>query len=207
MGGVYFFFWLGGFSMAQNVDQTIADLQQHLLELEDQVADVKKTINSLCRFAGQSPLYAEADMRSAASLTNLNGDEYYGKLLGTVLRLILESRKATGKGPATVAEIYDQMIAGGYQFDTKNSENAKKTVRVALSKASHTFHRLPSGKFGLLEWYESVKTTKSSSKSNSLPDDDEENDSEVEDFPELDLSDVKAPEDETSLSVVSRKPR
>src|SRR5262249_13053740 len=99
---------------------------------------------------------------SAVLTGQLNGDEYYGKPLTGAVRIILEARRAVGRGPATIAEIYEQMLAGGYRFNAKSDENAKRALRIALVKASHTFHRIPSsGKFGLLEWYEAIKASKS----------------------------------------------
>ncbi len=92
----------------------------------------------------------------------LNGDEYYGKALTTAVRLVLESRKAAGRGPATINDIYESMTAGGYQFGTTNPDHAKRGLREAIRKASHTFHKIAaSGKIGLLDWYESIKASKS----------------------------------------------
>ena len=58
---------------------------------------------------------------------------------------------------ATVNEIYDGLIAGGYQFDAKDALNAKRGLRISLTKNSSTFYRVPNGRYGLLVWYPNAK--------------------------------------------------
>ena len=69
-------------------------------------------------------------------------------------------RKAMNMGPASVAEIYEALKSGGYQFDATNEDYAKRGVRHSLSKNTQTFHKLPNGDFGLIEWYPAIKKTK-----------------------------------------------
>ncbi len=147
--------------MSDSFRSTIDELERHLEDLQAQTADTMRTINSLCRVLGEAPRYQESDATVGAKAgSQLNGDEYYGKPLASVVRTILENRKVIGKGPATVAEIYDTMKLGGYVFEAKNAENAKRGLRISLAKNSTTFHKLPSGKFGLLEWYPAAKDNK-----------------------------------------------
>ncbi len=159
--------------MSEHVDKTIIDLQRHIAELDEQIIDTKKAVNSLCRAVGRPPIYSDLDKKPSANFGSLNGDEYYGKPLTGAARMILEARKATGSGPATTSEIFDALVAGGYLFETKNVDNAKRGLRTALTKASHTFHRLPTGKFGLLEWYPAVKAQKPSAVSKEVVEDEE----------------------------------
>ena len=60
---------------------------------------------------------------------------------------------------ATVAEIQSALNEGGYSFDTKDDENAKNGLRQSLRK-NPVFHRIPSGEWGLLEWYPNAKIEK-----------------------------------------------
>ena len=39
------------------------------------------------------------------------------------------------------------------------------SLRISLGKSSHTFHKLPNGQYGLLEWYPNVKPPKKRGKS------------------------------------------
>ena len=111
------------------------------------------------------PIYPEAELeRSGGASMHMHGDEYYGKALASVVRMVLEARKSASIGPATVNEIYDAMVKGGYQFETRIEDNAQRGLRVSLSKNTTVFHRLPSGKYGLTEWYPAVKEKDPNSK-------------------------------------------
>lgn len=144
--------------MSESIEKTISELQKHLDDLAAQTSDTKRTINSLCKVVGKHPIYNDVDVSQGRTLM-MNGDEYYGKPLATVVREILVDRKLSNAGPANVNEIYDSMIAGGYQFDAKSESNAKRGLRISLAKNTATFHKLPNGKFGLSDWYSAIKTT------------------------------------------------
>jgi DNA-directed RNA polymerase delta subunit len=80
--------------------------------------------------------------------------------------MVLERRQIANVGPATVNEIYDSLVAGGYNFQTKNDDYAKRNLYTTLTKNSSVFHRLPNGLWGLLEWYPDAKTAKTPKPSN-----------------------------------------
>lgn len=74
-------------------------------------------------------------------------------------------RRTANLGPATVGEIYDALLAGGYNFESKDTANGKRGLRVSLTKNSSIFHRLPDGKtFGLASWYPKIKENGKASK-------------------------------------------
>jgi hypothetical protein len=56
-----------------------------------------------------------------------------------------------------VNEIFEALVAGGYKAETEEEANAKRGLRIALTKNSQTFYRVPSGAYGLLEWYPNAK--------------------------------------------------
>ena len=62
-----------------------------------------------------------------------------------------------GPGAATVAEIYQAMVDGGFHFQTENPNYRKRGVYSVLADA-RTFHRLPDGRYGLALWYPAAKT-------------------------------------------------
>lgn len=147
--------------MSDHIQQTIADLQAKLSVQESDVVKTKRLINQLCEMSGLSPMYQDADLHEGSGPSlSIQGDQFYGQPLATCIRQILEMRKALKQGPATVNEIFDALVQGNYQFETKNEDNAKRGLRISLTKNTAIFHKLPNGKFGLLEWYPNVKTVK-----------------------------------------------
>lgn len=173
--------------MADHIRQTIADLQKRLAEDEKKVLDSKRLINQLSDMAGIPKPYADnelAEPGSGVSLT-IRSDQFYGQPLASCIRDILEMRKALNQGPATINEIYDALVEGGFEFDTKNDENAKRGLRISISKNTTTFHKLPrNGRIGLREWYPNVRSKKSQKDEESVenqPDEvaEEDNDADV----------------------------
>lgn len=147
--------------MSDHIQQTIADLQAKLSEQESAVVKTKRLINQLCEMSGAPPMYQDTEIHESGGLAlSIQGDQFYGQPLSTCIRQILEMRKALRQGPATVNEIYADLTRGNYQFETKSEDNAKRGLRISLTKNTAIFHKLPNGKFGLLEWYPNAKSTK-----------------------------------------------
>lgn len=140
------------------VRHTIAMAQGKLADLEGQVKATKRMVNELCGWIGQPPIYEISD--ADKHTTVIRSDEFYGQPLAKVVRSILEKRRAANLGAAAISEIYDAMVHGGYAFETEVPTNAKRNLRISLTKNSSTFHRLPNGKVGLLEWYPSARETR-----------------------------------------------
>jgi hypothetical protein len=127
-----------------------------LREQEAQVLETKRVINTIKAWAGEPPMFTDLDQAQPGSSIVSKRAKFYGQPLSTVVRQILEARQDV----ASVNEIYDAMIAGQYKFDTANEENAKRGLRISLTKNSATFHKLPGGEYGLREWYPNVKESK-----------------------------------------------
>lgn len=142
--------------MADHILKTLEDVKREVAALESQVAEKKRMANYLSGMAGGGDLYV-IDESSDTGVMPRNGDEYYGMAAMTAIRMVLDARRSCNFGPATLAEIYDTLIAGGYQFDAASENNAKNSLRVTLAKRSSTFHKLPNGKYGLVKWYEKIK--------------------------------------------------
>lgn len=149
-----------------HIDKTIESLRKNIGEKENELVEMKKTVNQLCKLVNHSPIYLTEVKPEKSSTALLKGDEYYMQPIARVIGLILEKRKMSGLGPATVKEMYDAMKAGGYKFDAKDDENAMRGISISMSKNVAKFHKLPSGKFGLTEWYPELK--------GSLPEDNQE---------------------------------
>lgn len=173
------------------VEQTLEMLKVQVAEFEAKANEKKTAANVLCSLIGRPPLYQISTSTHAAPIRS---DEFYGLPLATVVRTVLEKRRAMNHGAATVAEIYEAMRAGSYNFETDSSENAKRNLRISLTKNAAVFHKLPSGKYGLVEWYPAAKEARSS-KSNGAKSQEEEklDDSDEEKDAAGDLVEAAAP--------------
>lgn len=147
--------------MSEAIKATIAELQNQIRTWEQEIGDTKKVINSLAMRAGMSPVYADAELMSKASINSMRRDQFYGKTLTTALRELLSMRKVGGQGPATVNELFDGLLQGGFDHGSANDDNARRVIRITLTKNSGIFHRLPDDKtFGLTEWYPAIRNRK-----------------------------------------------
>lgn len=145
--------------MSDHIRLTIADLQKKVEEYERNANELKRTINQLASMAGMDAIYADADLHASSSAgLSIRADQFYGFPLATCVSQVLELRKARNRGPATVAEIYDALVEGGFHFETQNPENAKRNLRISISKNTATFHKLPNGRIGLKDWYPAIRT-------------------------------------------------
>ncbi|QDU31675.1 hypothetical protein ETAA8_68350 [Anatilimnocola aggregata] len=146
--------------MSDAVQQTIALVQQQIAELEADLIEKKRMVNSLRSLIKQEPIYTDEQLVTTKASGTLQPDAYYGQPLASAVRMVLERRKANGAGPTTANEIYDSLLEGGYKFNTSNDEHAKRGLYAALSKNTATFHKLPNGLYGLLEWYPGAREPK-----------------------------------------------
>jgi hypothetical protein len=146
--------------MSKTVDQVISDLAAEITADEASLRKKKETVNTLCGAVGRPPAYA-LESSATALPTQIRSDQFYGQPLAGSVRTILEMRRAQNLGAATNREIYDSLMAGGYEFDTKSEDIAQKSLRNSLAKNTALFHKLPNGQFGLLAWYPNVKKPKS----------------------------------------------
>jgi len=162
-------------------------------DLERDLAEKKRMVNSLCGYAGQPPRFQDV-VRSSAGANAVRRDQYYGRPLASVIREFLEVRGPSdrgGFGAATVNEIYDALVQGGYKFDAKDEANAKRGLRIGLTKNSTTFHRVGDA-YGLVEWYPNARPPRSQTGRNG----DEEVPPPPEPEPFDDVDDTPPPEPE-----------
>jgi hypothetical protein len=144
--------------MPEHVERTLGDVIKEIASLEAQVSEKKKLANMLCRMTGAAPAFQ--DVESSASTIRV--DEFYGRPLATAVEEVLVRRKRAGLGAATVAEIYESLKQGGFHFNTKNDDNAKRNLYSKLGK-NPKFHRLPNGTtYGLTAWYPNIKKMRDS---------------------------------------------
>ena len=131
-----------------DVSRTIEMVQAQVLALEQQVAEKKRMVNSLCGLIGRTPVYANTEPERGIAV-GIRHDEFYGKPLASAVRSILEKRNAAGLSAATLYEIFDAMKQGGFRFNAKNDGTARRSLAISLAKNTVTFHKLPNGTIGL----------------------------------------------------------
>jgi len=147
--------------MSDHFEQTIAEMQNKLKEQEREVIKTKDMINRLCEYANKPIIYSDAELEASTAIHSMQTDQFYGQPLAKSVRQILEMRKSANLGPATVKELYQALIQGGFAFETKNEQNAMRGLRISLTKNALVFHKLPTGRFGLIAWYPNIKKTRS----------------------------------------------
>lgn len=135
-------------------------LEEELVTIERQAAELRSIINMLCKRAGLDPRHAIDISIHTVTATSIKPDTFYGKKMQTAAREFLEMRKRADLGPAKPRQIFDALTAGGFQFETKNETISVISLRSGLRKNSATFHKLPNGEYGLKAWYQNVKVAK-----------------------------------------------
>jgi hypothetical protein len=144
--------------MSEHVQLTLADVLNEIANLEAQLTEKKKLANLLYKMNGENAAFQNVD----GSAASIRPDEFYGRPLATAVEEVLVRRKRVGLGAATVSEIYEVLKQGGFHFNTKNDENAKRNLYDKLAK-NPKFHRLPnSSTYGLTAWYPNIKKIKDS---------------------------------------------
>ena len=144
--------------MGKDFGEAIAALEAERQKQLAQVEGTESAINSLLALSGRPEKYKPRGPSSQAH-TEIQSDTFYGRPLATCVREYLGMRKAAGNGAASVADIHQALVAGGYEFNTKNDENAKRSLRISLTKNT-IFHKLPNGQYGMLAWYPNAKSSK-----------------------------------------------
>ena len=128
----------------------IEAIREQVAELSAEIADAKRTANSLAKRAGLAPIYNDADAPAATASLAIRADAFANfSAPSTAARAFLEARGQT-VGSATVEQILDALKRGGFAFGPGiDPENA---LRIALGKDA-LVRRLPNGTFGLEAWY------------------------------------------------------
>lgn len=178
--------------MEAHLQKTIDDALEKLKAIEQQAAELKKFVNTVIKLDDPDapPMFVIAD--DSPGLTTIKGDTFYGQAFATAVTVYLRMRKAQNLGPASVVEIFAALKKGGYQFDAKNDDYAKRGIRHSLGKNTATFHKVPNGEFGLTEWYPDVKK-RPSKQAAAADDDDGDDDGDSDD--DDDDDDTDEPED------------
>src|SRR5438309_4959026 len=143
--------------MDSTTASTIEKIQAQIDILEDQIDKKKEAINMLYELEGEPIRYPDVGGDRAKPLASFRSDQFFGRPMATAAREILEQRGAKNFGAISLEELYDTMKAGGFDFENKNDQIAKRNLAITLSK-NLAFTRVPSnGYWGLSAWYPNVK--------------------------------------------------
>lgn len=147
--------------------EKIKGLEQQIAPIVGQITELRITVNSICKLAGRDPMFADASALSvaaggtapASTELSIKNDMFVGKPLAGAAKTYLDMRykRAGESSPASVDEIHTALVAGGFEFTTRDIENQKRGLAVSLTKNSYSFRRLNNGLYGLVEWYGGAK--------------------------------------------------
>lgn len=148
-----------------HINKSIETLLEQLRFHEAKATQIKTGINALRGAIDLPPMFASTEPTvEVVNTGKFKCDQFYGQPLSTVVRTILEARKANNLSAASVEEIYEALVQGGYKFDISEEAGAKRGLKISLSKNTQSFHRLPSGLYGLKEWYPNASTKEQKTK-------------------------------------------
>lgn len=152
--------------MSDHIERTIEQAKEELLKQEQAVITTKRLINQLCSFAGNPPMYQEAELQtSTANAVAVRRNAFFGKPLATAVREFLEMRKDRPVKEASLNEIVDALKEGGFDLAkiSKDEDIMRRGVAITLGK-NPQFFRLPNQDWGLLSWYPGEKRAKAEKK-------------------------------------------
>lgn len=146
--------------MSKDIDAVIGLLVDRIEQNTREIAEKKRTVNSLCREAGKEALYPDAEMEGTpgSRVPSIRSSQFYGKTPTVAAREYMELR-----GEAVpLDEILEALQKGGFDFSAQGWSEALrlKNLGISISKNSSIFHKLPNDTWGLLKWYPNVKLPK-----------------------------------------------
>jgi hypothetical protein len=150
--------------MSDELQNAIEAIQSKIKTHLDEVVELKRAANAICRITNKEPLYPDADA-DHGGIGPTRADAYYGKQFSTAAREYLDFRKRA----CSAEEILNGLEKGGFDFDALGwkGEHRLRSVAVSLAKNTAMFRRLPNGTFGLNAWYQDAPVPKRRGKSKS----------------------------------------
>ena len=143
--------------MPDSPDPMFKPALEKLAEHERAAYEIKLWINQGCIFQGRAPMFSdiEAPGESAGPSTlKIGPDDFFNKPMATAVRDVLTKREQAGMTrAASIDEIHALLVQGGFAFPSNDIDKQKMGLAVSLGKNTVTFRKLPSGLFGLAEWY------------------------------------------------------
>jgi len=134
-----------------DIEKKVEELDSLIQQKQAELEELYRKVNNLCEmFDIPHAKYEIKGQDKEIRHVKLKGDEYFRKPTATAITLILEDRKIRDMGPATVDEICEKMVEGGYIFEV---QEPKKAVGTAMGKNPKFTRVGDTDKWGLTEWY------------------------------------------------------
>lgn len=148
--------------MNDNLSVAIETMVEQITAKLTEVAELKRATNTLCKVAGIDAMYPDEEPDAAGVSFRMKPDEYYGKPFSTAAKMYLNRRKQA----VSADEIMKGLEQGSFDYDALEwkPETRLRAVASSLAKNTAIFHKLPSGLFGLKEWYPDAIERKKSKK-------------------------------------------
>ena len=138
---------------SKDVERAILALKEELKTTLDKVGELKRTINQLSVFQGESPPFTDIESSAIGGIISISPDQFFGKGLATAVKEYLRIRG----NAATPQEILDVLTKGGFEFPKNwKNENMLKNLAISLSKNRTNFCPVPlkdGNAYGLWEFY------------------------------------------------------
>jgi hypothetical protein len=156
--------------MSERLKAAIEEIEAQIKAKEAEIINpLKITVNHLCQLIGEAARY-EIDGSGASgqpkrNILNWRKDQFYGRPLAQCVTEYLEARETAGLDrSATVDDIYDALSKGGYKSEgtSGSDENAKRAIKISLTKNTAQFSKIGDELFGLKKWYPNAKTQRKS---------------------------------------------
>lgn len=179
--------------MSNPLQPAIDALKADIAEAELKILPLKAAVNTLCRKLGLPDEYQIDDLSGTGPreiVLSWRLDQFVNRSLAGCVAEILGARRDAGlDGPASIDEIFDALMAGGFKFQgtSGSDENTKRAIKIALTKNTAQFVKIRDDIFGLKKWYGASRgsSVKRSSKPSKSPSDSSgEDDPEPEDSSE-----------------------
>jgi hypothetical protein len=135
------------------IDRMVSEINR----LDNEAAELKRTVNKLCGFAGRDKMYTNIDQHRSP---DVGRSQFFGAPFASAVKAYLSLRgdpRKNGLGAATVNEIHAGLTQGGYVFETKNEDHQKRNIYVSLRKNTSAFTNVGGAgadAYGLREWYQ-----------------------------------------------------
>lgn len=132
------------------INDLLADFHGKLREL----SDLRKMIVSLAERYGLDVTVAELPSEEAVvegATPKIRPDQFFAMSQTDAAAALLQQNN---RHPLTTDQILELLIQGGAQI---GGSNPRQTLYTQLIRATQRFVKLPSGHFGLLDWYPEEK--------------------------------------------------
>ncbi len=154
--------------MSERLTGAIEEIEAQIAAKEAEFTPLKIAVNQLCQIKGEPARYKVDGMGATGQpkrTLTWKADQFYGRPLAQCVTEYFETREAAGfDRAATVDEIYEATVKGGYKFEgsSGNEDNTKRAIKISLTKNTAQFAKIADNLFGLKKWYPNAKSPRRS---------------------------------------------